>query len=237
MNKFHAVPMLLALSLAPFVAGCSSRDAGAATDAVAGATAEATKATSAIGRQVEQEIAKARAELRTKDISLNHGNIGFGGKHRRGSGDRGPDAAITPAGDLVVDGKTVAVTPAQRAMLLDYRGQLVGIAESGMAIGAKGADLAGAAVTEALGAVFGGGDKDRMKQRIEARAESLKQEAMQICGRLPALLEAQHKLADSLPEFKPYANMTREDVDDCSSDIDNDGAWSDDDDGDEGEGA
>jgi hypothetical protein len=65
-----------------------------------------------------------------------------------------------------------------------------------------------------------------MEARIEAKAEELKQEAKVICTRLPALLDAQHKLAASVPEFKPYARMTQEDVDDCADDIDREGAWS-----------
>jgi hypothetical protein len=230
MNNLRIASMVLALAALPIAGGCSSRQAPAADDsiegAVAKASAEATRATSTLGKQVEKEIAKARIELRTKDISLNHGHgIGFNGKHYGGNHDDGPEAVITPKGDLVVGGKAVAITPAQRALLLDYREGLIGVAEAGMAIGAKGADLAGAAVSEALGAVFGGGDKDKMEERIEARAEALKQEAKIICTRLPALLDAQHKLAASVPEFKPYARMTQEDVDDCADDIDHDGAW------------
>jgi hypothetical protein len=29
-----------------------------------------------------------------------------------------------------------------------------------------------------------------------------------------------------MPEFRPYASMTQEDVDDCARDIDRHGAWS-----------
>lgn len=231
MNKLRIASLALAVAALPLAGGCSSRQAPAADDSVAGAvaqaSAEATKATTTIGKQVEREIAKARAELRTQDISLNHGGgVELNGKHYGGSGDEGPEAAITPKGDLVVGGKAVAITPAQRALLLDYRERMIGVAEAGMAIGVKGADLAGAAVSEALGAVFGGGDKDKMEAHIEARAEALKQEAKVICTRLPALLDAQHKLAASLPAFEPYASMTQEDVDDCARDIDRDGAWS-----------
>lgn len=229
MNKLRIASLTLALAALPLASSCSPKPApaeGSAADATASAVAETTKATSMIGKQVEQGIAKARAELEKKDISLNgHGiNIGDHGKHD--GNDARPEAAITPKGDLVVDGKTVAVTPAQRTMLLEYRGQIIGVAEAGMAIGAKGADLAGVAVSEALGAVFGGGDTKAMEGRIEARAEKLKQEAKVICDRLPAMLDTQQKLAASLPAFKPYANMTQDDVDDCARDIDHDGVWS-----------
>ena len=232
MNNLRIASMAIALVALPLAAGCSSRQAPAAGDSVAGAVAKASddaaKATTTIGKQVEREIAKARAELRTKDISLGHGSgISLNGRHYGGTDDDGtPDAAITPKGDLVVDGKTVAVTPAQRALLLQYREQMIGIAEAGMADGAKGADLAGVALSEALGSIFGGGDKKQMEDRIEAKAEALKQDAKVICTRLPALLDAQHKLAAWVPEFTPKAGLTQEAVDDCDSDIDRKGAWS-----------
>jgi hypothetical protein len=231
MNKLRIASLALAVAALPLAGGCSSRQAPAADDSVAGAvaqaSAEAGKATTTIGKQVEREIAKARVELRTKDISLNHGGgLEINDKHYGGSGDTGPEASITPRGDLVVDGKTVAATPAQRAMLLEYRGRMIDVAEAGMAIGAKGADLAGVAVSEALGSIFGGGDKQHMEDRIEAKASELKEEAKLICTRLPALLDAQQKLAASMPEFRPYASMDQEDVDDCARDIDRDGAWS-----------
>ena len=230
MNNLRIASMALALVALPLAAGCSSHRAPPADSvagAVAEATAEASKATSTIGKQVEREIAKARAELHGKDISLNHGGgLTLNGKHYGGRGGDAPDAAITPKGDLVVDGRTVAVTPAQRALLLEYRARMIDVAEAGMAVGAKGADLAGVAVSEALGSIFGGSDKKQMEERIEARAEKLKQEAKVICDRLPAMLDTQQKLSASLPAFKPYANMTSDDVDDCARDIDRDGAWS-----------
>ena len=230
MNNLRIASMALALVALPLAAGCSSRQAppeDSVADAVAKATAEATKATSTIGKQVEREIAKARVELRSKDISLNHGGgVSLNGRHYGGRDDDAPDAAITPKGDLMVDGRTVSVTPAQRALLLAYRERMIDVAEAGMAVGAKGADLAGVAVSEALGSIFGGSDKKQMEERIEARAEALKEEAKVICTHLPALLDAQRKLAASVPEFKPYANMTSDDVDDCARDIDRDGAWS-----------
>jgi len=181
MNNIRIASLALAVAVLPLAGGCSPKPA-ASEEAVAGATAKAvaetTKATSMIGKQVEREIAKARAELRTKDISIDHGaGMEFNGRHFGGKDDGESHAKITPKGDLVIDGKAVPVTPAQRALLLEYRGQIIGVAEAGMALGAKGADLAGAAVSEALGSIFGDGDTKAMEQRIEAKAEVLKQEA------------------------------------------------------------
>ena len=119
----------------------------------------------------------------------------------------------------MVEGKAVDVTPAQRQQLLAYRGQIIGIAEAGMAIGAKGADIAGEAMNGVVGLIFGGKEAEKaFEQRMEAQGEKIKVEAVKLCAQLPGLLAGQQALAASLPEFKPYARMTQEDIDDCGKD-------------------
>ena len=100
------------------------------------------------------------------------------------------------------------------------RGQVIGIAEAGMAIGAQGANIAGHALSGAVGAIFGGKDGEQeFEKKIEAEAAKIEAEAMKICTRLPGLMAGQQALAAALPEFKPYARMTQEDIDDCGKDI------------------
>lgn len=228
MLRTSTLALMLATATLPLAAACSRHEAPA--PATSDAADPKVEARTAIGKVVERELAKARTELRkgNVDIGGNGIDIDVNGHHYgRGNGDdKRPHAAITPAGELLVDGKTVATTPAQRAMLLEYRGQVIGIADAGMAIGAKGADLAGAAVTEAIGSIFSG-DTHEMEQRVEAQADKLKEEAKVLCRQLPAMLVTQRKLAASLPAFRPYATMTQDDVDDCERDIDRDGGkWS-----------
>ena len=43
-----------------------------------------------------------------------------------------------------------------------------------------------------------------------------------ICQRLPEVLESQQQLATSLPQFKPYATLERNDIEDCERDVLND---------------
>jgi hypothetical protein len=116
----------------------------------------------------------------------------------------------------------VDVTPAQRRLLLDYRAEVIRVGETGLEIGSKGADLAGEAIGQAIGSIFSG-DTREMEQRVEARAEQLKQEAKVICGQLPALMETQQRLAASLPAFRPYATLEQKDIDDCMDDLDKGG--------------
>ncbi|MGN6112835.1 MAG: DUF2884 family protein [Luteimonas sp.] len=226
-TKLRTSAFALMLAALPLAAACGRHAAPA--DAAGDATAAAGEAHTTIGKAVAREIEKARVELRKGDVSIggNGIDIDVNGHHygRNGDDDHRPRAAISPAGDLLIEGKAVDVTPAQRALLLEYRNEVIGVAEAGMTIGAKGADLAGDAIGQAIGSIFSG-DTDKMEQRVEAQAEKLKQEAKVLCGQLPAMLATQQKLAASLPEFRPYATMEQDDVDDCVKDMDDKGVWS-----------
>jgi hypothetical protein len=156
-----------------------------------------------IGKAVKQATDEARRELADSNIKL--------------ARDGSNRAEITPQGDLLIDGKTIAVDAAQRTLLLEYRGQVVAIAEAGIGIGIEGADLAGKAVGEALKGVFTG-NTDQIEQKIEAEAKGIEQAAIKLCERLPALLDAQNRLATALPAFQPYARMDQTDIDDCGKD-------------------
>ena len=214
---------LLAIALlagAPLL-GCSQPPAPPAPPAAPAPPTAAVADDSFIGRHVGGAIEQARKELATQNISISDGvDININGhKWKTGDGTL-PKAEITPQGDLLIEGKTVAITPAQRAELLAYRGQILGIAEAGMAIGAQGANIAGHALSGAVGAIFGGKDGEKeFEKQIEAEAAKIEVEAMKICTRLPALLTGQQALAASLPEFKPYARMTQADIDDCGKDV------------------
>lgn len=221
MKHVHSLALALLVS-APLLA-CSDPPAPPAPPAPPTAGNDGPKGF--IGRQVEEAINEARKELRTQNIGISDGiNIQVNG-HRVHTKDSGlPKAEISPQGDLLIEGKPVAVTPAQRQQLLDYRGRIIGIAEAGMAIGVKGADIAGEALSGVAGAIFGGKEGEQaFEQRIEAQAEKIEAEAVKLCTQLPGLLAGQQALAASLPAFKPYARMTQADIDDCGKDGDNNG--------------
>ena len=166
-----------------------------------------------IGQAVDKAIGQARRELATSNLTLGRDGGIQVNNSRIGDGDQ-PKAEITPQGDFLIEGKSVAINEGQRALLLEYRRQVISIAESGMAMGVKGAALAGSAIKEALGGILGG-DGRQVEQRIEAKAKKLETEAKQICMQLDPLLATQTRLAASLPEFRPYATLTRSDIDDC----------------------
>ncbi|MFD0738060.1 hypothetical protein ACFQZQ_01985 [Lysobacter koreensis] len=214
-------PRLACLVLASALAACSA-DAPTATQPAAQPATDAPR--TALGRTVERALVEARQELATENISVSgdlHIRTGRHGKHERRparevDGMPLPDAEISPAGDLLVAGKPVPVDARQRALLLQYRGQLIDVIEVGMSLGVKGADLGMQAAGEAIKGIFSG-DTDNIEQRIEAQAHKIEAEALQLCGRLPAMLATQNELATALPAFAPYATMTQQDIEDCGN--------------------
>lgn len=218
MHIIRTTTLVAMLATLPLAGACSKQD-----PAVDKAAAEAGEATGLIGRAIEKEIAKARKELHEGNLVISGDSVKIrvNGKEYSGSNDQ-PRAEITPAGEFIVDGKTVATTPAQRAMLLEYRGQVIGVAETGMAIGTKAADMAGTAISESIGAIFSG-NTDQIEKKVEAQAMKIKSEARVICDQLPAMLETQQELSASLPEFTPYATMDQSDIDQCVEDIESEG--------------
>ena len=144
---------------------------------------------------------KAHQEIRTGNMSL--GDIS--GK---------AEGEVTPQGDFLIDGKPVTVTTEQRQLLIKHRELLATIAISGVEIGMQGVNLAQKAVGESLKGIFNG-DTDQVEKKIEAEAQKIEVSANLLCEQLPLLLESQQTLAESLPEFKPYATMTKADIDDC----------------------
>lgn len=175
----------------------------ACSDDTAKPAAQGQEEPGMLGKVVREATDKARDELATNNIDLD------------ATGQ--PKAQIAPNGDFIVGGKPVAIDDAQRKLLLEYRAGITAIAAAGIDIGVQGADLAGKAVTEALAGVFTG-KSDEVEKKIEGHAEGIKQAAVKLCEKLPALLDTQNRLAASLPAFKPYASMSQQDIDDCNKD-------------------
>src|SRR5690606_9230417 len=144
------------------------------------------------GKIVGKAMAKVRAKLESGDIDL----AMAGEDHAR-------KAKITPRGDLLIEGKPVAIDDAQRALLLRYRGQLIDLAVAGADIGTRGADFGVRTAGKALRGVFSG-DHDKLEAEIEAEAREFEAQARGICKYLEPMLETQRQLAEQLPEFKPY---------------------------------
>lgn len=225
MNTAPRLALLTCLAVAPLMAACSTDEPAPPPAREAAANGPRT----ALGRTVDNALREAREEMATENIGIGSDmHIDIGGTRinqsapRDADGNSLPKAEISPEGDLLIAGQAVEVTPEQRALLLDYRGHVVDMVETGMAIGVKGADLGMQAAGEALKNVFTGGAED-FEQRIEAEAALIEAEALKLCDALPALLDTQERLAASLPEFRSYATMGAKDVDECRDGVDHGG--------------
>ncbi|OHE89946.1 MAG: hypothetical protein A2213_07600 [Lysobacterales bacterium RIFOXYA1_FULL_68_6] len=200
------------------LAACQPTDKNhAPTGVVAKAMDEAAKGLGEASQEMDkarEEIATARDRLARENISLN-----------RNEKQHLPKAEITPAGDLLIEGKAVATTPEQKALVLAYRGELLGVVGDGMAIGMEGARVGIDAAASALKGVLAGQDGDEIGKQVGEQAKAKIQPMVaQLCTRLPGLLSAQQALSAALPEFAPYATMDQADVDDCG-DANGDGNW------------
>lgn len=195
MNTVRTIAAVVLLGSLSALPACGSNQTG---DRVARETQK-----SVVAEAVAEAVTEARQELE-------NGNISISGNSRNL-----PKAEITPRGELLVGGRAVATTPQQRALLLEYRGHVTGVAKSGMEIGMQGADLATKAMGEAFKGVFTGKSGAEIERSVEAEAARIKASAAELCSRLPAMMASQAKVAAALPEFRPYASMTQADIDDC----------------------
>ncbi|EIM03419.1 YggN family protein [Rhodanobacter denitrificans] len=212
---------ILASALLP-LAACSRSGQDTNPSGVASDMAQAAKdvheqtSSSVIAAEVRKGIEQAKKELVSKDISLGNIHIGDGPHPHDGTL---PKAVITPQGELVIAGKPVPATPQQHPMLVDYRQQIIGIAEAGMDIGAQGADIGVSAAKQALWGAFTGKSDKEIEASLKPQTDQIQAAALQLCKRLPGVLASQQKLAAAMPAFRPYATMTQKDVDDCGKDM------------------
>lgn len=204
---------LLGVALLAACQPAQDKGTSAPTGIAAKAMDEAQKGLGQASKELQQartEIDAARAKLATENISLN-----------RNDRKNLPKAEITPAGDLLIEGKAVATTPEQRALVLAYRAQLLQVVGDGMAIGMEGASIGIDAAAMALKGVLAGQNGDEISAQVgnDAKAK-LKPKVEQLCARMPGLLTAQQALSAQLPAFTPYATMDQADVDDCMKNTD-----------------
>lgn len=150
---------------------------------------------------------------RDKVVSFN-GGVTFDGDQVTLRRDTLPDAVITPGGDLVLGGKTVTTTDAQRQAMTTYRKALQGMVQQGIEVGKAGAQLGAEAATEAIKGLFSG-NTDQIEAKVEAKTDGIKAAAAKLCDHLETMRTAQDAAVALVPEFKPYGGLEQKDVTDC----------------------
>jgi len=194
-------PVLLAgVLLGVFsIAGCDRHGDAAERAAQATASADAD--------------ADADAGKRDKTLHFN-GGITFDGDQVTLRRDNLPVAVITPAGDLKLDDRTVTTTDAQRQAMTAYRKQLQALTLQGIEVGKAGAQLGVDAASEAIRGIFNG-DTDKIGDKVEAKADEIRKQAMKLCDSVESLRVAQDAAIVVVPEFKPYGGIDQYDVTNC----------------------
>ena len=188
--------------------------------AQAGTRAEVASDLDEARQEVHADMAGERAKLDSENLSLD--GLHFGKDDKRGTAMRKdrPKGEISPEGDLLIDGKAVAVDAAQRRQLLDYRTQVIGLAKTGIDAGEHAALVAIDLTDVSLFRLIVGGMTGSLERRVEASVkQNIRPMVLQICRSLPQLRDSQQALAASVPEFRPYATLDADDVADCERDV------------------
>lgn len=171
-------------------------------------------------QEVRRDMAHERARLDSDNLSLD--GLRFGRSDERSDAQRPalPKGEITPSGDLLVDGKPVAIDTDQRRQLLDYRAQVLALARLGIDAGERAALQAIDATDVSLFRLIVGGMSGSLERRVDASVRrELQPTVLQICRRLPPLRIAQQALAASVPAFRPYATLRDDNAADCERDV------------------
>lgn len=215
------IPLRRALQPALLVAALLSAPVFSANEGPAGSINDGIRADMADARrEVQADLAVARTELETGNLELGK-SLRFGGPDRAGdSAETLPKAEITPAGDFLIEGEAVAIDPLQRDALLAYRHQVIDIARAGIDIGEQSANAALDAVDQGLFRLMFGAMTGSLERRLEKTIRQTVEPGVRgICQRLPEVFDAQQRLGEAVPKFRPYATLRADDIDDCMEQV------------------
>lgn len=115
-----------------------------------------------------------------------------------------PNAHISRSGNLSIDGKDIAVTPAQRELLQRYYQQARAVMDSGTAMGKQGIAMAKSGIDQAVASIFSQ-DSSAAEKQLDAQSQKIETAADAMCSGVRALGATEQAIAASLPAFKPYA--------------------------------
>lgn len=117
-----------------------------------------------------------------------------------------PDAIVTSDGQLLLNGKPVAVNASQQALLRQYHAAVLQLRADGAAVGSAGIKVASKAIGGAIRGVLGG-DPDQIEAGVEAEAERIEASVAILCDQLNDVHVTGNQVAATLPQFDPYASI------------------------------
>jgi hypothetical protein len=134
--------------------------------------------------------------------------------------DDGSEAVVSPAGDLTIRSKSVAVDDYTRKLLRSYVLGIHDIRARGMEIGRSALTMvSGMLGTLVADLVTSGDDSDKQIDKdMRAKVEPLKQQARALCKDVQAERLVQAAIVAKLPAFQPYAVIDTQSEHDCHVD-------------------
>lgn len=129
-------------------------------------------------------------------------------------GHEGLEAVISAAGEISVAGRNLTLNPAQKDLAARYFTSALAVQDDGFATGMAGASTALTALSSVVSGLASG-EPDKIGPAVEAKAAKIQSHVDKLCRDLHELTTTQDALAASLPEFKPYAKIGGEDVENC----------------------
>jgi len=127
-------------------------------------------------------------------------------------------ALISSEGDLEIDQQTIKTSEAGRAVLAQYHQQGVDVIHEGEAMHKRGVHFAVDTIGEVLASLFSDKADHQVDQRIEKQGRELGLKARGLCDKLDTWRATQDAAASLIPEFKPYAVISKQKVADCQKD-------------------
>jgi hypothetical protein len=129
-----------------------------------------------------------------------------------------PQAFVSAAGDFIIDGRAVAVSPDQRNLFKNYYSGVLGIRDHGIATGAAAAGVARTALSSVAKGLANGETKN-IDAEVSASKAKVEAQATSICRDLAQAYTAQQSLAAQLDAFKAYAVIQADEPHDCLHNI------------------
>ena len=114
------------------------------------------------------------------------------------------DATISREGYLRIGSREIPLSPSQKSLLQRYYNDAVQTRADGKDVGLAGAKMGGAAIGTVVTKLFGGQPD---KKKLEAGSTEIQQKVTVLCNHLADLEATQRQAGESIPAFKPYANI------------------------------
>jgi hypothetical protein len=169
--------------------------------------------------------AKIHVDTDGRQHSHRHYNPGDGAVSLEGdeivirAGGQDEDAHVGSDGGLMIGTQAVEVSAAGRSALQRYNAESFAIKDHAVALGLAGLHMGVGTATDALLGVLNG-KADHVEEKVDRRVAELKGQARQLCERIETVYTAQETAATEIPMFKPYAILSKKQVQECWDGLD-----------------